>query len=38
VIAAQLGWDRDGQITIEQDLPFRTEVLAIFGVAAVNEV
>jgi hypothetical protein len=36
--AAALGWDEDGQITIEQDLPFRTEVLAIYGVAAVNEV
>jgi hypothetical protein len=36
--AAQLGWDDGAQITIEQDLPFRTEVLAIFGVAAVNEV
>jgi hypothetical protein len=33
-----LGWEDDGALTIEQDLPFRTEVLAIFGNAQVNEV
>ena len=33
-----LGWEEDGALTIEQDLPFRTEVLAIFGNAQANEV
>ena len=33
-----LGWEDDGALTIEQDLPFRTEILAIFGNAQVNEV
>ncbi len=32
-----LGWDGDGTVTIEQDLPFRTEVLAIFGTEQVNQ-
>jgi hypothetical protein len=32
-----LGWDDDGAVTIEQDLPFRTEVVAIFGNAQANE-
>lgn len=35
---ASLGWDEDGQLTIEQDLPFRTEVCAVYGVLATNEV
>lgn len=34
---ASLGWG-DGTITIEQDLPLRTEVLAVFGVLATNQV
>lgn len=33
-----LGWEDDGALTIEQDLPFRTEILAIFGSAQANEV
>jgi hypothetical protein len=33
-----LGWDEDGALTIEQDLPFRTEILAVFGSAQANEV
>ncbi|MBK9446180.1 MAG: hypothetical protein IPO00_08830 [Betaproteobacteria bacterium] len=33
-----LGWEEDGALTIEQDLPFRTEILAIFGSATANEV
>lgn len=33
-----LGWDDDGQLTIEQDLPFRTEVCAVYGVLVTNEV
>lgn len=32
-----LGWEGDGEVTIEQDLPFRTEVLAIFGTEQVNQ-
>ncbi len=32
-----LGWEGDGSVTIEQDLPFRTEVLAVFGVEQVNQ-
>jgi len=32
------GWDTRGQLTITQDLPFRTEILAIFGSVRVNEV
>lgn len=35
--AGALGWESEGVITIEQDLPVRTEVLALFGVAAVHE-
>ncbi len=31
------GWDDRGQLTIEQDLPFRTEILALFGTLSVNE-
>jgi hypothetical protein len=29
--------DAAGQLTIEQELPLRTEVLAIFGSAQVNQ-
>lgn len=35
--AGALGWESEGVITIEQDLPVRTEVLALFGIAAVHE-
>jgi hypothetical protein len=31
-----LGWDSDGVVNIEQDLPLRTEILALFGVATAN--
>jgi hypothetical protein len=31
------GWKANGVVTIEQDLPFRTEVLAIFGHLQLNE-
>jgi hypothetical protein len=30
-------WDDDGRILFEQDLPVRTEILAVFGVAQVNQ-
>ncbi len=33
-----LGWDDDGVITVEQDLPFRTEILALYGTVQANEV
>lgn len=33
-----LGWDDDGALAIEQDLPFRTEILGIFSSGAANEV
>jgi hypothetical protein len=33
-----LGWSEDGAVTLEQDLPFRTEILALFSTAQVNEV
>jgi hypothetical protein len=36
VEVACLGWG-DGSITIEQDLPLRTEVLAVFANTAVND-
>jgi hypothetical protein len=32
-----IDWEEDGQITIEQDQPFRTEVLAAFGPVQVND-
>lgn len=32
-----LGWEENGAITIEQDLPLRTEILAIFGDLQVNQ-
>ena len=32
-----LGWEEDGALTIAQDLPFRTEVLAVFGDAVAND-
>lgn len=32
------GWDEDGRVTITQDLPLRTELLALFGSVQVNEV
>jgi hypothetical protein len=28
------GWDDDGSVTIEQDLPLRTEILAVFATTA----
>lgn len=34
---AALGWKDGATATIEQDLPFRTEVLAVYGVGAFNE-
>jgi hypothetical protein len=37
VAAWATGWN-DGQVTIEQDLPIRTEVLALYGGVQVNEV
>jgi hypothetical protein len=33
-----LGWEQDTSILIEQDLPLRTEVLAVFGLFQGNEV
>lgn len=32
------GWSPDGKVTIEQDLPYRTEILAIFEITQANEV
>jgi hypothetical protein len=37
VEVACLGWG-DGSITIEQDLPLRTEVLAVFANTAVHDI
>lgn len=31
-------WEARGQVTLEQDLPFRTEILAVFGTLQANEV
>ncbi len=31
VLVATTGWDRDGKITIDQDLPFATEIVGVFG-------
>lgn len=36
--ARGLGYDDRGQVTIEQDLPLRTEVLALYGVTSGSEV
>jgi hypothetical protein len=33
-----LGWDQDGELLIEQDLPLRTEILALFGTATAQQV
>lgn len=33
-----IDYEEDGQVTFEQDLPFRTEILAIFGPVQVNDV
>lgn len=33
-----LGWEEDGAITIEQDVPYRTEVIGIVSSASVSEV
>ena len=33
-----VGWEDKGAITVEQDKPIRTEILAIFGVVSTNEV
>lgn len=38
VHVANLGWSDDGVVTLEQDLPFRTEVLALFAVTAQDRV
>lgn len=38
VIVRRSDWEDDGRVTIKQDLPFRTEVLAIFGTVQVNQV
>lgn len=32
------GWDDEGRVTITQDIPLRTELLALFGGVQVNEV
>jgi hypothetical protein len=32
-----LGIDEGGQITIEQDLPFRTEICALYGRASMSK-
>lgn len=32
-----LGWEENGALTITQDLPFRTEILGVFGDAISNE-
>jgi hypothetical protein len=37
VVARNLGWSENGEITIEQDLPLRTEILAIFGTLQANK-
>jgi hypothetical protein len=37
-VANALGWDDEGCITIEQDLPLRTEILAIYEATQVGEV
>lgn len=36
--AGKRGWTEDGTVTIEQDLPFRTEILAIYEATEVNQV
>lgn len=33
-----LGWDDEGKVTLEADLPFRTEILALFSSTAANDV
>jgi hypothetical protein len=33
-----LGWDGEGAITIEQDQPFRTEILALFSNTQANDI
>jgi hypothetical protein len=38
VTARVLGWEEKGAITVTQDVPLRTEILAIFGVVSTNEV
>lgn len=38
VDVATSGWEDDGQITIEQDLPLRTEILSLGGVAQTNQI
>lgn len=38
VEARTLGWENGGALTISQDLPFRTEVLALFGTLSGNGV
>jgi hypothetical protein len=35
-VDADLGWEAEGTFEIEQDLPFRTEVVAVFGTAQAN--
>ena len=38
VTARVLGWDDKGAVVLTQDIPLRTEILAIFGTLATNEV
>ena len=38
VTARVLGWEDKGAITVSQDVPLRTEILALFGVVSTNEV
>lgn len=37
VFVTQLGWDRYAQFTIEQTLPFETDIAAVFGSAEVSQ-
>ena len=38
VTARTLGWEAKGAVTITQDVPIRTEILAVYGVLSSNEV
>jgi hypothetical protein len=36
-VVSNMGWSEDDKITIEQDLPYRTEILAVFSRTEANE-
>ena len=38
VVSRLLGWESHGQVTVTQDKPIRTEVLALYGVLSTSEV